>query len=117
MCRRYPGKVDAALLFTIAALLTALGTASATDYYVDPANGNAFATVQAAVDAVAGQSEFNRANIFIAPGSYKELVTVAKPYLSFIGTGVTADATRIVFSKRWSSGGEVVEIQSAATAF
>ena len=98
-------------------LLAMTSAAWATDYYVDPSSANAYPNVQAAVDAVSGQSEFDRANIFIAPGSYHELVSVGEPYISFIGTGATPDATRIVFSKRWSSGGQVVEIQSAATAF
>jgi hypothetical protein len=117
MCRRCPGKVDAALLLTMAALLAAIAAASAKDYFVDPTDAKAFATVQSAVDAVTGQSEFNRANIFIAPGSYNELVTIDKPYVSFIGRGATPDATRIVFSKRWSSGGQVVQILSDAIAF
>lgn len=121
MFRRCPGKVDAALLLTMAALLPAMATASGKDYFVDPANGNAFATVQSAVDAVTGQSEFNRANIFIAPGRYEEIVTVDKPYLSFIGTGPSADATTITFSRLPSSDGsglgEVVEIQHTAVGF
>jgi len=121
MCRRCPKKVDAALLFTMAALLTAVATASAKDYFVDPADDKAFATVQSAVDAVTGQSEFNRANIFIAPGRYQELVTVNKPYISFIGTGASADATTISFSRAFGSAGsgfgQIVEIQDTAVAF
>jgi len=109
----------ALLLFRAAALLAALNSASAADYYVNPSDGNAFPTVQAAVDAVAGQSEFNRANIFIAPGAYREIITINKPYLSFIGEGSSPDATTIVFSRGVSSSsyGQVVEIQNGATAF
>jgi hypothetical protein len=106
----------------MAAFLSALATARAADYFVDPADPTAFATVQDAVDAVAGQKEFNRANIFVAPGTYRELVTIAKPYVSLIGTGSSPNATTIVFSRMISSGGpfswgQVVEIQSGATAF
>ncbi len=74
-----PSKVDAALLFQVAALLLALNPARATDYFVDPNDGTAYATVQEAVDAVTGQTESKRANIFIAPGTYHEIVTVNKP--------------------------------------
>jgi len=123
MCRLSSRKVDGALsLFLVASLLPALSTAGATDYHVDPNNQNAYATVQDAVDAVAGQSEFNRANIFIAPGTYHEIVTVNQPYISFIGTGPSPDATTIVFSRMVGPGnqftwGQVVEIQDGATAF
>jgi pectinesterase len=97
----------------------ALNSASAADYYVDPGNESAFATVQDAVDAVTGQSEFDRANIFIAPGIYHERVTVSKPYVSFIGEGDSPEATTIVYAMIYSSGnwGQVVEIQDSATAF
>ena len=47
------------------------------DYFVNPSGADgAFPTVQSAVDAVAGQTEIDRANIFIAPGKYVERVTV-----------------------------------------
>ena len=120
MCRLSFRKVDSALLlFQVASLLAALSSARATDYYVDPSDENAYATVQDAVDAVVGQSEFNRANIFIAPGTYREIVTIDKPFISFIGTGGSADATTIVFSRGIGSFsyGQVVEIQNSATAF
>src|SRR6266404_143914 len=122
MCRRGPRKVDAAWLLQVAALLTALHHASATDYNVDPSDDSAYATVQEAVDAVTGQSEFDRANIFIAAGTYQELVTVYKPYISFIGTGDSPEDTKITFSSAVPSSGpftwgQVVEIQDVATAF
>jgi pectin methylesterase-like acyl-CoA thioesterase len=115
-------KVDAAWLFQVAALLAALATARATDYFVDPSDGNAYATVQQAVDAVAGQSEYDRANIFIAPGIYREIVVVDKPYISFIGTGASPEATAISFPRGVTSGdqfdwGQIVEIRGTATAF
>jgi pectinesterase len=99
--------------------LAAVSSARATDYYVNPGAADAYATVQSAVDAVAGQSEFNRANIFIAPGIYRERVTVGKPYVSFIGEGDSPQATTITFAMTYSSGnwGQVVEIQNNATAF
>src|SRR5205807_10321439 len=120
MCHVSPRRVDKALLLLqVASLLAALSSARATDYYVDPSDGNTYATVQDAVDAVAGQSEFNRANIFIAPGTYREIVTVNKPYISFIGEGSSPHATTIVFSRGLDSFsyGQVVEIQDSATAF
>jgi len=121
MYHRGPRKVDAAWLFQTVALFAALNSASATDYYVDPSDARAYATVQEAVDAVGGQSEFNRANIFIAPGMYREAVSVAKPYVSFIGTGDSPAATKITFPGVLGSGpsswGAALEIQSAATAF
>ena len=122
MRRRSPTKVAGVRLFQVAALLAALSSASATDYNVDPSDENAFASVQDAVDAVTGQSELDRANIFIAPGTYHELVTVYKPYISFIGTGDSAEATKITFSRTIATGdpftwGQVVEIQDTATAF
>jgi len=107
------------LLFGAASLPALLNSAQAADYYVDPTGTNTYPTVQSAVDAVSGQSEFDRGNIFIAPGRYHELVTVDKPYISFIGTGDSADATTITFS-RIPSGfglGPVVDIQFGATAF
>src|SRR5881394_3716313 len=61
---------------------------SARDYFVDPSGANgAYPTVQSAVDAVTGQTETDRANIFIAPGKYVERVAVEKPFVTFIGQG------------------------------
>ena len=53
---------------------------------------------------MAGESEFNRANIFIAPGSYRELITVDKPFIGFIGTGSSPDATTISFPGAYVPG-------------
>jgi hypothetical protein len=107
------------LLVGAASLLTMPDAARAADYYVDPSNITAFATVQSAVDAVSGQSEFNRANIFIVPGIYHELVTIDKPYISFIGTGDSPNATTISFSRAVTGFGfgQTVEIQGDAIAF
>jgi pectinesterase len=78
-------------------------------------------TVQSAVDAVADQSEFNRANIFIVPGIYHEIVTVSKPYVSLIGEGDSPEEVRIIFVRTLppdvGNFGPVVEIQNTATAF
>jgi len=120
---RYPGRSrlsQVLLLLEAASLLAMLNSAAAADYNVDPNDANAYPTVQSAVDAVSGQSEFNRANIFIAPGTYRELVTVDKPFISFIGTGASADATKISFSRAYVPGvnyGQIVEIQDTAVAF
>ncbi|MFN2622055.1 MAG: pectinesterase family protein [Chthoniobacterales bacterium] len=109
------------LLLGAASLFAMPRLAGASDYYVDPSDANAYPTVQSAVDAVSGQSELNRANIFIAPGTYHELVTINKPYLSFIGTGASADATKISFARAYVAGGfdygEIVDIQDTALAF
>lgn len=99
-------------------------TVGASSYYVDP-NGTsgAFRTVQAAVDAVSGQSELNRANIVVAAGRYHELVTVAKPFISFIGTGDSPDDVTITYQHIESgtganfTWGEAVSIAPEATAF
>src|SRR3954447_24903313 len=109
-------------VISCAVLAVAIATAAASDYFVDPAGANgAFTTVQAAVDAVSGQSELNRANIFIAPGKYHEMVTVTKPFIGFIGTGATPAATTISFSQAYVGGdfshGAVIEIQDTAVAF
>lgn len=62
------------------------------DFYVDTTSGSdtndgrsmssAFATVQAAIDAVTGFDD-----IFIAPGEYDEAVTVNKAQVSLVGLG------------------------------
>ncbi len=97
------------------------GAGRAADYFVNPGGASgAYPTVQAAVDAVNGQSEWNRANVFIAPGVYRGEVTVAKPYVSLIGQGSSPTATTITsdgthtFGAEW---GEVMGITSTATAF
>ncbi len=100
--------------------LIAPGAATAADYFVNPSGASGYSTVQAAVDAVIGQSEWNRANVLIAPGVYREQVRVAKPYVSLIGQGSPAAATTITsdgthtFGAEW---GEVLGITSVATAF
>lgn len=96
----------------------------AADYFVDPNGGasGAFTTIQAAVDAVTGQSELNRANIFIAPGVYPEAVIVTQPFISLIGTGDSADDVQLVFARETTSvddfdWGQVLWIRSSATGF
>src|ERR1700704_1162387 len=98
---RWPttGVGQAWALVRVTAVMISVSSARATDYYVDPGTPGVYATVQAAVDAVAGQSEFNRANIFITPGIYHETVTVSKPYVSLIGEGNSPGATRITFAR------------------
>jgi len=94
--------------------------ARALDYFVDPSGANgALPTVQSAVDAVVGQTESDRANIFIAPGRYVELVTVDKPFVTFIGQGAAPTDVVISFNRTqtMNSRGETVSIGSSATAF
>jgi Pectinesterase len=75
------------------------GGVRANDYFVDPSGaGGAFLTVQSAVDAVTGQTEINRANIFLAPATYVEQVTVDKPFVTFIGQGVAPASVKISFN-------------------
>lgn len=101
----------------------AADAAPARDYFVNPSGvDGAFRTVQSAVDAVTGQSETDRANIYIAPGRYVERVRVEKPFISFIGQGRTAAAVAISFNSTPSKTpvdtfGESVSIQPGATAF
>jgi pectin methylesterase-like acyl-CoA thioesterase len=94
--------------------------ARASDYFVDPSGANgAFPTVQSAVDAVVGQTESDRANIFVAPGRYVELVTVDKPFVTFIGQGAAPTDVIISFNRpsSFNSLGETVLIDFTATAF
>ncbi|HWL92223.1 MAG TPA: pectinesterase family protein, partial [Phycisphaerae bacterium] len=95
-------------------------SAQASDYFVNPSGVNgAFLTVQSAVDAVAGQTETHRANIFVAPARYVESVTVAKPFVTFIGQGVTPADVSISFNSTlvYPVLGETISIRSSATAF
>jgi pectin methylesterase-like acyl-CoA thioesterase len=92
----------------------------ASDYFVNPSGLNgAFPTVQSAVDAVLGQTEINRANIFVAPARYVERVTVDKPFVTFIGQGVTPADVNISFNstQAYPFLGETISIGSSATAF
>jgi hypothetical protein len=75
------------------------GGARATDYFVNPSGaGGAFLTVQSAVDSVTGQNEINRANIFLAPATYVEQVTINKPFVTFIGQGAEPALVKISFN-------------------
>jgi pectin methylesterase-like acyl-CoA thioesterase len=94
----------------------------ARDYFVDQTGANGtFPTVQSAVDAVTGQTEIDRANIFIAPGRYVEQVSVDKPYVTLIGQGAAPGDVTISFNLNTHSPGdgfhESVSIHSDATAF
>jgi pectin methylesterase-like acyl-CoA thioesterase len=94
--------------------------APARDYFVSPSGADgAFPTVQDAVDAVTGQSEADRANIFIAPGRYVARVTVDKPFVTFIGQGDTQGDVTISFNLTVQNGDfrETVSITPNATAF
>lgn len=92
------------------------------DYFVNPSGADgAFRTVQSAVNAVTGQTETDRANIFIAPGKYVERVIVNKPFVSFIGRGTAPADVIISFNATPSAAlqtyGETVSIGYEATAF
>ena len=105
-----------------ATLISAASEAQARDYFVDPSGANgAFRTVQSAVNAVAGQTELDRANIFLAPARYVERVTVDKPFVTFIGQGATPAEVIISFNstpeQTSSFLGETVSIRHEATAF
>jgi pectin methylesterase-like acyl-CoA thioesterase len=95
----------------------------ARDYFVNPNGMNgAFPTVQSAVDAVTGQTETDRANIFIAPGKYIERVALEKPFVSFIGQGAAPGDVTISFNGTpvrvpAFSAHETVSIGGDATAF
>jgi pectinesterase len=94
--------------------------ARARDYFVDPSGANgAFPTVQSAVDAVIDQTETDRANIFIAPARYVEMVTIAKPFVTLIGQGAAPADVTISFNRTYAFNfpGETVRIDSSATAF
>jgi pectinesterase len=110
----------AVALWACAIVVVPLSTLTARDYFVSPGGANgAFPTVQSAVDAVTGQTDIDRANIFIAPGKYGERVRVDKPYLTFIGQGDEPGDVTISFNATVGpiSLNETVSIQPAATAF
>jgi hypothetical protein len=120
-CRRQPFR--RALVCACGIVLAALSGARANDYFVNPSGANgAFPTVQSAVDAVVGQTETARANIFVAPATYVERVTVDKPFVTFIGQGATAVDVKISFNGTpvyvpEYSLGETISIRGTATAF
>lgn len=112
-----------ALACVCAIVLAASGGARARDYFVNPSGADgAFPTVQSAVDAVVGQTEINRANIFLAPARYLERVTVDKPFVTFIGQGAAPADVNISFNSTPGSNpgyffGAAISIRSSATAF
>jgi pectin methylesterase-like acyl-CoA thioesterase len=109
-----------ALAWVCAIVLAASNGAKASDYFVNPSGANgAFPTVQGAVDAVVGQTETARANIFIAPARYVERVTVDKPFVTFIGQGAAPADVNISFNSTPVPNflGETTSIRSSATAF
>ena len=110
-----------ALACVCAIMLAASSGARAHDYFVNPSGANgAFPTVQSAVDAVAGQTETDRANIFLAPARYVERVTVDKPFVTFIGQGAAPADVNISFNSTHSSSGPynpATLVSAGATAF
>jgi hypothetical protein len=120
--RRVRSALGLFLLNGAVALAFAPG-AEAENYYVNPSGAHgAFSAVQAAVDAVTGATELNRANIFIAPGTYNELLTISKPFVSLIGVGDSPETVTIEFARTERNNpafdwGAAVTIDSDATAF
>ncbi len=120
---RSAGPLSSRWLLAGICLITCPGTTRARDYFVDPSGTNgAFLTVQSAVDAVTGETETDRANIFIAPGKYIERVAVEKPFVTFLGQGAAPADVTISFNGTpvdvpQFSWNETVFIGSGATAF
>jgi pectin methylesterase-like acyl-CoA thioesterase len=114
--------LSGALLTWLCALICLMpAVTQARDYFVDPSGANgAYPTVQSAVDAVTGETETDRANIFIAPGKYVARVAVDKPFVTFIGQGGAPTDVLISFNSTPTPGGhfnETVSILPSATAF
>jgi pectin methylesterase-like acyl-CoA thioesterase len=111
-----------ALVCLCAIVAAAPERARARDYFVRQSGAyGAFQTVQSAVDAVEGQTETDRANIFIYPGTYVERVVVDKPFVTFVGRGADPADVNISFNAipnaTLQSFGETVLIGYNATAF
>lgn len=99
------------------ATLVPCGVAHAKDYVVDPTGqGGAYPTVKAALDAVQGQSANDRANILIAPGTYTDVLSINKPYVSLVGTGSSPEDVAIVAGGR-GIGEPGVYVRGGATGF
>jgi pectinesterase len=103
--------------WALACLCAFVFDAPARDYFVNPKGADgASPTVQSAVDAVSGQTETDRANIFIAPAKYVERVTVDKPFVTFIGQ-TAASANVVISSNGAQTQAPTVFIYPSATAF
>lgn len=106
---------------TLTLLIALAGSAYATtDLFVDPTGaGGAYTTVQAAVNAAPAGSASNRTVIHIAPGTYKQQITIPanKPFLSLVGQ--TTDPSKVVLTYNLNvnspngSGGTVGTIGSS----
>ncbi len=110
------------VLVGLCAIVFAQSSATrAGDYFVNPSGSDgAFLTVQSAVDAVVGQTETNRANIFLAPAKYVERVEVYKPFVTFIGQGAASADVIISFNSTHGIGdpwNATTLIGYSATAF
>ena len=103
-----------------AIVLVVSSSARARDYFVNPSGADgAFPTVQSALDAVSGQTEMDRANIFLAPARYVERVTIDKPFVTFIGQGAAPADVTVSFNGTHSTGAwnAATLINIGATAF
>jgi pectinesterase len=100
-----------------AGLVFITSLARAADYIVDPTGVRGhFRTIQAAHDAIAGQTAQDRAHILIVPGIYHEQLRITKPHVSLIGLGKSPAAVRISFDGVYV-GGETVSIAPTAAGF
>ncbi|MEY4487613.1 MAG: pectate lyase, partial [Verrucomicrobiota bacterium] len=115
-------KLPLSLSLLVLGLLAAPCARAVTNLYVNPTGASgAYTTVQAAVNAAPAGTSSNRTIIYIAPGTYKEKITVpsSKTYLCFIGQ--TTDATKVILTYNLNatssngSGGTVGTNGSAST--
>lgn len=91
----------------LALMLAATAAQAITKVYVGGTGSGHYATVQAAVNALPSDG----GEIAVAPGTYKEQVTISKPNVRLIGQGASAAAT-IITQAYWAqmpngSGGTV----------
>ncbi|MEO7494940.1 MAG: pectinesterase family protein [Massilia sp.] len=96
---------QAGLIITL--LLTASAAQAITKVYVGGTGTGHYATVQAALNALPSDG----GEIAVAPGTYKEQVTITKPNVRLIGQGSSATAT-VITQNYWAqksngSGGTV----------
>ncbi|MFC0202939.1 pectinesterase family protein [Novosphingobium soli] len=81
------------ILAALCAPVVLAAPATARTVHVDAAREGAFHTVQAAIDALAAEG----GTILIAPGTYREKLTVAADDVTLAGTGKTPDAVVLVY--------------------
>jgi pectinesterase len=112
----------AAMLLVAAVALGVQQTARADDYFVNPTGvGGAFASIQAAINAVPAGTALNRTNIFIAPGIYNETtgangnLNINKAFVTLVGQGDSPDDVVIQNNVAGLTG--ATRLQSSASDF